>query len=170
MAHALPQDPRAVVIEWRTSGGAASPGETTDLVVRADGSATVGGRLAGGGAVEARIAPERLEELLDATLDEQGFFDIDSATIARQLDAARERREAAGAGASTVAVPLGPPYLDAASTHIVVEADGRRHEVAAQGLAAAAREYPEVTAVVRLRAIELVLLRLAEELVGHRPP
>lgn len=171
MPHALPEDPRAAVVEWRTSGGAASPAESLDLVVRADGSATVGERLGGGRAVEGRVAPERLDGLLDALLDEHGLFDIDSADVARRLAAARARREAAGAraGEDTLAVPLGPPYLDAGDTRILVAADGRRHEVAAHGLAAAAREYPEVPAVARLRAIEAELLRLAEEIVARAP-
>jgi hypothetical protein len=168
--HTLPRNPRAAVIEWRTAGGGGGAETTTDLVVRADGSVTVGGRLAGGRPIEGSIAPRRLRELLDAVVDEGGFFDIDPAALAAQLDAARERREAAGAGGDTIGVPLGPPYVDAGESAIVVEADGRRHEVTAQGLAAAAREYPEVPALARLRGVELELLRLAEELTGRRPP
>jgi hypothetical protein len=104
-------------------------------------------------------------------LDRQRFFEIDSAALARRLEAERSRREAAGAGPAgeSLAVPLGPPYLDAGASRILVAADGRRHEVAAQGVAAAAREYPEVPEAGRLRAVEVELLRLAEEIVARAP-
>ncbi len=165
--------PDDVVLEWATSGGGGpSHAPTTDLIVRANGDVTVGDRFGGGRAVEATIPPERLQELLRAIVDRHRFFAIDSAAVARDLDAARARRAEpqAGGGAEAISVPLGPPYLDAAGTRIAVAADGRRHEVAVDGLAAAAREYPEVAALTDLRAIELLLLGLAERVATGQPP
>ena len=64
-----------------------------------------------------------------------------------------------------MAVPLGPPFLDAGTTTIKVAADGHRHEVVYHGLFAAAQEYPEISGLGELRAIELRLLELAQQIV-----
>ncbi len=163
MTHQLPADPEAIVIEWRSSGGLHEAAEATpDLVVRAGGRVTVGPRLAGGRAAEGRITPRRLQDLLAFALDQHRFFEIDGQALESALAAARQRREGAGGGA----VPLGPPYLDAGTTRILIAADRRRQVLEQQGLFAAAQDYPEVEALARLRAIELRLLELAQEIAG----
>jgi hypothetical protein len=167
MSHALPDDPRAPILVWRSSGGLREPGsEGPDLTIRADGSCAVGERFGGTGGVETRLSPRRVQELLNVAIDDARFFDIDAAEIDAQIEAVRRRRSKSEA---TVSMPLGPPYVDAGTTYIMVAADGRRHEVVVHGLSAAAREYREVEALARLRSIELHLLSLAEELAKTAP-
>jgi hypothetical protein len=56
--------------------------------------------------------------------------------------------------------------MGAGTTRILVAADGRRRVVQHQDLLAAARDRPEPEALGRLRAIELRLLELAQEIAG----
>jgi hypothetical protein len=90
--------------------------------------------------------------------------------VARQLeqsDAARARSSPPG---EAMAVPAGPPYMDAGTTTILIAADGRRHEASYHGLFAAVREHPESQPLARLRAIEQRLLDLAQQIAaaaGH---
>jgi hypothetical protein len=142
MPHILPADPQAAVIEWRSVGGQAEPALDSDLIVRANGEVTVGSRLTGGGPVEDQ------PELVD-----------------RQIEASQRAGPDASAG-EAIEVPTGPPYLDAATTVLIVAADGRRHEVRQQGLFAATREHPEIQALAQLRAIELRLLELAQQIAA----
>jgi hypothetical protein len=166
VTHSLPPDPNAAVVEWRSTGGQAEQASDPDLVVRADGTVTVGRRLTGGRPLEGRIPPARLQELLDFALDDNGFFEIDAGQLERRIEASRRARADGGSAGEAVAVPSGPPYLDAGTTVVMVAADGRRHEVSQQGLFAAAREHPEIAALAQLRAIELRLLALAQEIAG----
>ena len=166
LMHALPADPEAVVIRWQSEGGQAGQAAGPDLEVRADGTVTVGRRLTGGRPVEGRIPPARLQALLDCALDENGFLEIDAGQLERRIEASRRARADAGSAGEAVAVPSGPPYLDTGTTVVMVAADGRRHEVRQQGLFAAAREHPDIPALAQLRAIELRLLALAEEIAG----
>jgi hypothetical protein len=164
--HALPADPEAVVIRWRSEGGQADQAAGPDLEVRADGTVTVGSRLTGGRPVEGRIAPARLQELLRFAIDENGFFGVAPEQLERQIEASQRSQAEAGSAGEAVAVPTGPPYLDAGTTVLTIAADGRRHEVRQQGLFAAAREHPDIAALAQLRAIELRLLELAEEIAA----
>ena len=165
MTHKLPADPEAIVIEWQSSGGLEEPtDDTPDMVVRAGGRVTVGPRLADGRPADGRITPRRLQDLLAFALDQNRLFDIDGPALGRKLAAARGRRKrsaAAGGG-----VPIGPPYLDAGTTRILIAADGKRLVLEQQGLFAAARDYPEIEALGRLRALELRLLELAQEIAA----
>ena len=163
MPHELPGDPSATVIEWRSSGGfSASDVDEPDLVVRADGTVTVGPRFGGGVASTGQLAPARLQALLDAIIDGHRFFDFDPAQVETAVKAARAARADIGADEPTIAVPPGPPYIDAGDTHLTVNADGRRHEVRWHGLVAAAREHPGVVELQDLRAVEEALVELAD--------
>ena len=164
--HALPADPEAVVIRWHSEGGQGGRAADPDLVVCADGSVTVGSRLTGGRPLEGRIAAAQLQELLRFALDENGFFEIDAGQLERRIEAGQRARADAGTAGGAVAVPTGPPYLDAGTSVLMVAADGRRHEVRQQGLFAALREHPEIQALAQLRAIELRLLELAQKIAA----
>ena len=164
--HALPADPKALVIRWQSEGGQAEQAPDPDLVVRADGTVTVGSRLTGGRPVEGRIPAARLQELLGFVIDENAFFGVAPGQLERQIEESQRARADAGTAGGAVAVPTGPPYLDAGTTVLMVAADGRRHEVRQQGLFAAAREHPEIGALARLRAVELRLLELAQEIAA----
>ena len=164
--HALPADPKAVVIRWQSEGGQAGQAAGPDLVVRADGSVSVGSRLTGGRPVEGRISSVQLQELLRFALDEHAFFEVAPGRLERQITARQQAEAEVGSAGEALAVPTGPPYLDAGTTVLMIEADGRRHEVRQQGLFAAAREHPEIPALAQLRAIELRLLELAQEIAA----
>ena len=167
MTHELPFDPRDVVIQWRSSGGLSGPtASESDLVIRADGSVTVGGRFGGGGRVDGRITPERLQDLLRLALDDNAFFTIDEIDVDRRIATTLHQRKEAGEPGGVVIVPSGPPYVDAGTTSIEIAADGKRHEVNIHGLFAAARDLPEIEELRRLRAIEMALVELAEEMIA----
>jgi hypothetical protein len=163
MTHRLPADPKAVVVHWRSEGGLAGEASGPDLTLRADGTVTLGPRFGHGRAVEGRITAAELQELLRFALDENAFFSFDPVQVARQLEDSAERARASPQG-EALAVPGGPPYMDAGTTTILIAADGRRHEVSYHGLFAAAREHPESRPLAQLRAIELRLLDLAQQI------
>ena len=165
MTHRLPADPKAVVVQWRSEGGLAGEARGPDLTLRADGTVTLGPRFGDGRAVEGRISEAALQDLLRFALDENAFFSFDPVQVARQLEdsAARARPSPPG---EALAVPAGPPYMDAGTTTILIAADGRRHEVSYHGLFAAAREQPESRPLAQLRAIELRLLDLAQQIAA----
>jgi hypothetical protein len=164
--HALPADPAAVVIRWQSEGGQAGEGAEPDLVVRADGSVTVGSRLAGGRPAQGALSGAELQELLSFALDRNAFFAFDPARVARQIDAGSRTAAGTGGAGEALAVPVGPPYVDAGTAVITIAADGRRHEVRQQGLFAAAREHPEIEPLAQLRAIEVRLLELAQKVAA----
>ena len=165
MTHQLPADPKAVVVQWRSDGGLAGETSGSDLTLRADGAVTLGPRFGHGRALEGRITAAELQELLRFALDENAFFSFDPVQVARQLEDSAERAPSSPPG-EALAVPAGPPYMDAGTTTILIAADGRRHEVSYHGLFAAAREHPESRPLVQLRAIELRLLDLAQQIAA----
>ncbi len=166
MAHTMPVDPRAIVIQWRTLGGLAGRDETpADLTIRADGSVTVGPRLGRGKTAEEQLTVKRLQQLLSFAIDDNDFFGFDSTAVEQAVNAAVERRRAAAQSDEAIPVPSGPSYIDAGTTVILVAADSKWHEVRYHGLFAAAQDFPEIKALTQLRAIELELLGLAEEIV-----
>jgi hypothetical protein len=165
VTHQLPDDPQAVVLQWRSAGGQADAAAGPDLVVRADGALTVGPRLGHGRTVEGRISPAELQDLLRFALDQNDFFAFDPEQVARQLEAAGRDRAPSSPG-EAIAVPAGPPYVDAGTTTIGIAADGRQHEVDYHGLFAAAQEHPQNRALAQLRAIELRLLDLAQQVAA----
>jgi hypothetical protein len=166
MTHQLPADPKAVVIQWRSEGGLAGEASGPDLTVRADGTVTLGPRFGDGRAVEGRISEAELQDLLRFALDENAFFSFDPVQVARQLEDNAAARARPGPPGEALAVPAGPPYMDAGTTTILIAADGRRHEVSYHGLFAAAREQPESRPLAQLRAIELRLLDLAQQIAA----
>jgi hypothetical protein len=85
--------------------------------------------------------------------------------VAREVEAAGRERARTTPG-EALAVPAGPPYVDAGTTTILIEADGRRHEVGYHGLFAAAKEHPESRPLAQLRAVELRLLELAQQIAA----
>jgi hypothetical protein len=149
------------LIEWTSLHGAEDP--TPDLVVRGDGHVTVSGRFGDGRPVEARMSPERVQALLRSIVDEHGFFDLAPDRLAAEAAAGTgERRQG-----DAVHVAPGPPYPDAGTTLIRVAAGPRRQELDGHALPAAARAHPRAPGLQALRAIELELLALAEELGGR---
>jgi hypothetical protein len=159
MTHADSDD---AVVEWTSLHGADGEGSDPDVVVRGDGRVTLSPRFGGGRAVEARIPPERAGALLRAIVEDHAVFDLDADRLA--ADAAAPPPAVRADDDAVLRLPLGPPYADAGTTRLDVAVGPRRTGLAVHGLAAAAREHPESATLQALRAIELELLALADEL------
>jgi hypothetical protein len=157
--HPLPAHPTAGVILCHPAGGLPGALPGPHLLWRPDATLPVGARLAGGRPLEGALSPAELQALLGFALDRNDFFAFAPEQVAGRIAASQDTSTAA---AEALAVPAGPPYLDAGTTAIAIEADGRRHEVRQQGLFAAAREHPQIAALAQLRAIEVRLLELAQ--------
>lgn len=166
--HTLPNDPEAIVIQWRTVGGLSGyNGDTADLTVYADGKTTVGPRLSQGEIAKSCLTGEQIQQLLSFAIDENKFFAFDARVVQEAVNDALEKRRATSQEGDAIAVPLGPPYIDAGTTIILIAADGKRHEVRYQGLFFAAQDFPEIEALQQLRAIELKLLSVAKEIANY---
>jgi hypothetical protein len=155
-------DPAApdALIEWSSLRG--DEDSAPDLVVHGDGRAAVSGRFGGGQPVQATVPAERVSALLHSIVDEHGFFDLAPDRLEAELaSGAGDRRED-----DVLHVAPGPPYPDAGTSCILVSAGSRRQELRVHGLPAAARLHPGASGLQALRAIELELLALAEELGG----
>ena len=165
--HTLPTNSDAIVIQWRTIGGLSGYNDSTaDLTIYADGKTTVGPRFSQGKIVESRLTPEQIQQLLSFAIDDNDFFGFDSRAVEETVNAIVEQRLATSQEGDAIAVPLGPPYIDAGTTIILIAADSKQHEVRYQGLYFAAQDFPTIEALQQLRAIELKLLRVAEEITN----
>ena len=166
MVHALSDDPSAVAIQWRTLGGLAGRDDNPpDITIFADGSITVGPRLGRGETVKGQITAERLQQLMSFAIDDNHFFSFNSATVEKAVNTEVKNRLSLTRSKNTIMARVGPPYVDAGITVILIAADGKQHEVSYHGLFAAAREFPEIKELRQLHAIELKLLDLAQEIV-----
>jgi hypothetical protein len=165
MPHTLPHTSEAVVVQWQTLGGLSMDRSTiADLTIFADGKTIVGPRFSQGLCDESQLDMEQIQDILRFAIDENDFFRIDSSAIHAEIEASKQQRQAASQEIGAIAVPLGPPYVDAGTSVILMAADGQHHEVSVQGLAFAAQDFPEIAALQQLRAIELKLLAVAEDL------
>lgn len=167
MTHTLPTAPDAIVIQWRTIGGLSiDRSNIADLTIYADGKSIVGPRFGQGKHVEGQLSTGRIQDLLRFAIDEQHFFRFDSRAVDAEIKVILQQRQVNSQDVGGTSVPLGPPYVDAGTTVILIAADGQQREVQFQGLAFAAQDYPEIAALQQLRTIELRLLSAAEELAN----
>jgi hypothetical protein len=167
MTHTLPTDSEAIVIQWRTIGGLSIYRDNTaDLTIYANGKTIVGPRFSQGKIVESRLTPDQIQQLLSFVVDDNEFFSFDAKAVEEAVNEALEQRRETSQEAGAIAVPLGPPYIDAGTTIILIAADGKHHEVRYQGLFFAAQDFPEIGTLQHLRSIELKLLSVAEEIAN----
>lgn len=167
MIHTLPTASDAIVVQWRTIGGLTiDRSNIADLTIYADGRTVVSPRFSQGNPVEDQLDMGQIQDLLKFAIDENNFFGFDERAVNAEINAVLQQRQANSQEIGAIAVPLGPPYIDAGSTVILITADGQQHEVRFQGLFFAAQDFPEIEALQQLRAIELKLLNVAEELVN----
>ena len=167
MPHTLTTAPDAIVIQWRTIGGLSiDRSNIADLTIYADGKTVVGPRFGQGKHVEGELSMGQIQDLLRFAIDEQHFFRFYSRAVDAEIKAILRQRQVDSQDVGGIAVPLGPPYVDAGTTVILIAADGQQHEVRFQGLVFAVQDYPEINALQQLRAIELRLLSVAEELAN----
>ena len=133
-----------------------------DVTVFADGRVEVGPRFAHGTVTTHQLSDADLAALHRFVFEEQDIWSIDSAALARDVTAAANAGADAGARAMPVH-PLGPEAVADAATTVLRVRDGERtHQVSQYNLVDAARRYPQIQALQRLRAIEQRLLALAQ--------
>ncbi len=167
MTYTLPTASDTIIIQWRTVGGLSiERSNIADLMIYADGKTVVGPRFNQGNPVESQLKTEQIQDLLRFAIDENQFFEFDSRAVNEEIKAILRQRQADSQDVGVIAVPLGPPYVDAGTTVILIAANGQQHEVRFQGLVFAAQDFPEIEALQQLRAIELKLLRVAQELAN----
>lgn len=168
MIHTLPANSDAIVIQWRTIGGLSGYNDSTaDLTIYADGKTIVGSRLSQGKIIESWLIPEQIQQLLSFAIDDNDFFGFDARAVEEAVNAIMEQRRATSQEGDAIAVPLGPPYIDAGTTIILIAADSKKYEVRYQGLYFAAQDFPAIEALQKLRAIELKFLSIAEEIANY---
>ena len=147
------KDPKAVVISYDPgAGGFIRKGEAPYLKIQADGQVTVTG-LHDGAKAQAKLAPKELADLLKFIVVEQKFFDL---TEKKMNDAIKV------AAANGPFIAIG----GAGTSKIVVEADGRKHEVSFRAASAYASAYPKVEVVPQFVAIEKKLSDYAAAVKG----
>ncbi|HUT93052.1 MAG TPA: hypothetical protein VMY37_26545 [Thermoguttaceae bacterium] len=127
--HALPADATATVIVFDYSGGMIQPKNNDPLmVIRADGSVTLGDRYRDNARIETRITKDDLQALLRLAIDTNDIFKINAAEIGQSIDAKvkRENEKLAAQGIRMV----GPNSVaDGATTVVRIHADGKDHQV-----------------------------------------
>jgi hypothetical protein len=169
--HALPADATATVIVFDYSGGMLKPQNDDPLmVIRADGSVTLGNRYKKNARIETKITKDDLQALLRMAIDTNDFFKINAAEIEQSLDAKlkRENEKLAAKGIAKV----GPRGIsDAATTAVRIHADGKDHEVQYYALDMHARDDERLTRLqniaTRLRVLEQ---KLRAEAPAAAPP
>jgi hypothetical protein len=153
-----------ILIQWHSAGGLEKPPPAmADLTVFADGRVEVGPRFADGTATTHQLSEADLAALRRFVFDEQDIWSIDSAALDRAVKAAAEADTGSGSGSGSVQA-LGPEAVaDAATTVIRVSDGARTHQISYYNLFDAARRYPQINELQRLRAIERRLLELAQQ-------
>ena len=169
--HALPADVTATVIFFDYRGGMLKPQNDDPLmVIRADGSVTLGDRYRKNARIETRITKDDLQALLQLAIDTNDFFRINAAEIEQSIDAKlkRENEELKAKGIQKVG-PRG--IADAATTVVRIHADGKEHEVQYYALDIQARNDERLTRLQniakRLRELER---KLRAEAAATAPP
>jgi hypothetical protein len=156
-----------IIIQWNSEGGLEKPlPDVADFTVFADGRVKVGARFAHGTVIEHQLSDAELTALRRFVFEEQDIWSIDSAALEREVKAAVDASAKAGSPTTTVQ-PLGPEAIaDAATTVMRVRDGARTHQVSYFNLFDAARRYPQIDELRRLRAIEVRLLDMAQQIAA----
>jgi hypothetical protein len=159
-----------IMIQWHSDSGRDKPlPAVADVTVFADGRIKVGPRFANGTVVEQQLSEADLAALRRFVFEEQDIWSIDTAALARDVKAMASADADAASRAGPVQ-PLGPEAIaDAATTVIRVHDGERTHQVSHYNLFDAARRYPQINQLQRLRAIERRLVELAQHVVSSAP-
>jgi hypothetical protein len=160
-------NPDPILIQWDSEGGLEKPrSATADLTVFANGRVQVGPRFANGTVAEHQLSDADLAALRQFVFEEQDIWSINSDALERDVkvvanaDANLESR-------SVPVQPVGPEAVADAATTVIRVRDGERtHQVSHYNLFGAARRYPQIHALQRLRAIEMRLLALAQHVAA----
>jgi hypothetical protein len=143
----LPKDPTAVVVTFDPgAGGFVRKGPPPYLRIQADGRVHVTSPF-DGSKKESKLTPKQLQELLRFVLQDNDFFNVSAARIADAIKEAAKGPAVAVGGAGT--------------SVIVVQANGKRHEVSYRGAGAQLRVYPKARPLAQFVAVESRLADLA---------
>jgi hypothetical protein len=144
----LPKDPKVVVLRYDPgAGGFIRKGPPPYLQIRADGQVTVTS-LFDGSKKESKLPDKQLQELLRFVIQENDFFNLTQAKIAKGVQEAMAKGPAIAVGGAGTSV-------------IGVEANGKRHEVSYRAAGAYLRAYPKVRPLAQFAAVEKRLSDLA---------
>lgn len=151
----FPSDPSAVIItmDWRGGFNVSGPRNVNPiLTIRADGRVTVIDPWNRTADKEAVLSPAEIQELLRFAITEQDFFAFDAVSVRQAIEA--EFKKAGG----------GTAISDLSDTVVQIRTANQEHEARYNALASWAQWYPNIKPLVQLRAIELRLTKLVDEL------
>ena len=152
----LPSDPSTPIITMDWRGGLSYPGPRKNLnpvlSIRADGRVTVIDPYGRTADREAVLSHAEIQDLLRFAITEQDFFAFDSNSVRQAIEA-----EFRNAGRRVY-------IADAADTVVHIKTADREFEASYNALATWAQRYPNIKALVQLRAIELRLTKLIDQL------
>jgi hypothetical protein len=156
-----------IIIQWHSESGREKPlPAVADVTVFADGRVKVGPRFAHGTVVEQQLSEADLAALRRFVFEEQDIWSIDAAALERDVKAMAHTSVDSGSSAAPVQ-PLGTEAIADAATTVIRVRDGERtHQVSHYNLFDAARRYPQISQLQRLRAIERRLVELAQRVAA----
>jgi hypothetical protein len=146
----LPKDPKTVVLTYDPgAGGFVRKGEAPQLKIQADGQVTSVSPF-DGTKKEGKLTAKELDELLRFVIQDKDFLSLTKEKIDAGINAA--------AAATGKFIAVG----GAGTSAIMVENDGKKHEVSFRGASLYLQAYPKVDPLARYAAIEKRLSDLAQ--------
>jgi hypothetical protein len=157
--HQLPDDPKAILISLDHQSGFTGPrtGQGPTMTISADGTVTIPANYQGQKAFQEKLTRQEVQELLRFVIDKNEFFNFDPQAV-------QKKKKLASGG-------LQMGIMDAATTVIVVHADGKSKEVRQYALGLghgpAVKELQQLVAVKnRLEQVRSTVQLGGEEEVG----
>jgi hypothetical protein len=159
--------PDSIMIQWNSEGGLApSDAAIADVTVFAGGRVQIAPRFAHGKVVEGQLSAADLEALRRFVFEEQDIWSIDPAALERDVTAMANADVSITSRPQSVQ-PVGTEAIADAAKSVILVRDGERmHVVSHYNLFDAARRYPQINELQRLRAIERRLLELAQQMAA----
>ena len=151
----LPKDPTTPVITLDFQGGGIlRKNQEPHLVIRADGTVTVGDPYGVGSRIETRIPVAEVQALLRFAIRDQHFFDFDDAKVKAAIAEIQKKK-----GIAT-------RVTGASSTIVRIKTAVKEHEAKYYALSTVANQYKEVKELGQLLAVEQRLSRVKNEAIA----
>jgi hypothetical protein len=149
----LPSDPSTPIITMDRRGGYVSGPRNVNpiLTIRADGRVIVVDPWGKTENRETVLSSAEIQELLRFAITEQDFFAFDASHVRQAIEA--EFKKAGG----------GSTLFDYPDTIVHIRTANQEHEASYNALANWAQWYPNIKSLVQLRAIEVRLTKLVDE-------
>lgn len=141
-ALSLPKDPNAVVVRLDYLGGYTPPRKTNDpyLEILADGRVTLTDPFGKRPTVRGRLTPTNLLEFLAFAVSENGYFDLDSGSMERSIQAELKRKKV-------------PTITDMPTTVLTIRTAEGSREVRCYAPEFYAEHLPELKALQQFQAV-----------------